>query len=61
MLTKPRYGWTNLRIGDICYPASYLNDVPIDCLDAFIYALKIIYMPNILMRRLGLLFSGIPL
>lgn len=40
MFTEPKHGWTNLKIGDICYRASYLTDIPIDCLDAFIYALK---------------------
>ena len=40
MLTKPKHGWTNLHIGDFSERASYLTDIPNDCLDAFIYALQ---------------------
>lgn len=40
MLTKPDHGWTNLQIGQFSERASYLTDVPNDCLDAFIYALQ---------------------
>jgi hypothetical protein len=40
MLTKPNHGWTNLQIGDFIERASYLTDIPNDCLDAFIYALR---------------------
>lgn len=40
MLTKPEHGWTNLQIGDFSERASYLTDVPNDCLDAFIHALQ---------------------
>ncbi len=38
MLTNPKYGWTNVSIGEFNESASYLTDVPNDCLDAFIYA-----------------------
>lgn len=40
MFTKPQHGWTNLQLGNFSERASYLTDVPIDCLDAFIYALQ---------------------
>jgi len=40
MLTKPKHGWTNLQINDFTERASYLTDIPNDCLDAFIYALE---------------------
>lgn len=39
MFTKPEHGWTNLQLGDFSQRASYLTDIPNDCLDAFIYAL----------------------
>lgn len=38
MLVNPKYGWTNVNIGEFNESASYLTDVPNDCLDAFIYA-----------------------
>jgi len=40
MLTKPNHGWTNLQIGNLTERASYLTDIPNDCLDAFIHALQ---------------------
>ena len=40
MLTKPQYGWTYLIFPNFSERASYLTDVPNDCLDAFIYALQ---------------------
>jgi len=40
MLTKPNSGWTNVLIDDFSERASYLTDVPNDCLDSFIYGLK---------------------
>jgi len=40
MLTKPLHGWTHLNFGNFSERASYLTDVPNDCLDAFIYALQ---------------------
>lgn len=40
MLTKPSHGWTNIQIGNFSERASYLTDIPNDCLDAFIYALQ---------------------
>ena len=36
MLGKPKHGWTNVSIGDYSDQASYLDDVPLDCLNAFI-------------------------
>lgn len=37
MLNKPMYGWTDVQCGtEILGSASYLTDVPMDCLDAFI-------------------------
>lgn len=40
MLTKPRHGWTYVEIEDLKIRASYLTDVPNDCLDSFIFALE---------------------
>jgi hypothetical protein len=40
MLSKPRYGWTNVTIGDFSERASYLTDVPIQCLQSFVSMLK---------------------
>ena len=40
MLTKPAHGWTNLNFSNFLERASYLTDIPNDCLDAFIYALQ---------------------
>ena len=40
MLTTPKHGWTNLSIQNFSERASYLTDIPNDCLDAFIYALQ---------------------
>jgi len=40
MLTKPLHGWTNISVDNFSERASYLTDIPNDCLDAFIYALK---------------------
>ena len=40
MLTKPIHGWTNLKISNFSKRASYLTDIPNDCLDAFIHALQ---------------------
>lgn len=36
MFSKPKYGWTHVSIGDFDGSASYITDVPIDVLDAFI-------------------------
>ena len=36
MLTNPEFGWVNVSIGDWSDRASYLTDVPLDILDAFI-------------------------
>lgn len=40
MFTTPEHGWTNLQLGDFSQRASYLTDIPNDCLDAFIHALQ---------------------
>jgi hypothetical protein len=40
MFTKPKHGWTNLQFKDFSERASYLTDIPIECLDAFIYSLQ---------------------
>ena len=40
MLSKPHYGWTNVTIGNFKGRASYLTDVPMDCLISFINSLK---------------------
>jgi len=40
MLTTPQDGWTYLQLENFSEHASYLTDVPNDCLDAFIYALR---------------------
>ena len=40
MLTKPIHGWTILQLGNFSERASYLTDIPNDCLDAFIHALQ---------------------
>jgi hypothetical protein len=40
MFTKPECGWTNVQIDDFTEQASYLTDIPIDCLEAFINALN---------------------
>lgn len=37
MLSKPYHGWTTISVGNIILgPASYIQDVPIDCLDIFL-------------------------
>ena len=40
MLTKPKHGWVDVELGDFSDRASYLTDIPHDCLDAFTQALK---------------------
>jgi len=40
MLTKPVHGWTHLQFKNFSERASYLTDIPNDCLDAFIHALQ---------------------
>lgn len=40
MLSEPKYGWTQVEIGDFSQPASYLTDVPMDFLEGFINYLK---------------------
>lgn len=36
MITNPRCGWCNFELGDFKGSPSYLTDVPVDLLDAFI-------------------------
>lgn len=36
MFSKPEYGWTHVSIGEFEGEASYITEVPIDVLDAFI-------------------------
>ena len=36
MLSDPRYGWCNFKLGDFKGRPSYLTDVPVDILDALI-------------------------
>lgn len=36
MISNPKYGWCNFELGDFKGAPSYLTDVPIDLLDAFI-------------------------
>lgn len=40
MLTKPEAGWTNVKIGDYECQASYLTNVPMDCLNSMINAIQ---------------------
>jgi len=40
MLTKPDCGWTNVSLGDDLYRASYLTDIPLDCANSMLSALK---------------------
>ena len=36
MIKNPKHGWCDFQLGDFAGVASYLTDVPIDLLDAFI-------------------------
>lgn len=36
MISKPKYGWCNFELGTFRGEPSYLTDVPVDLLDAFI-------------------------
>lgn len=40
MLSKPDCGWTLVTIGDFRASASYLDDVPVMCLEAFINGIR---------------------
>jgi len=40
MLAKPEHGWVNVQLEGFSERASYMTDIPNDCLDAFIYALQ---------------------
>lgn len=39
MFSKPIHGWTDITIGDFTGRGSYLTDIPMDVLDAFISSL----------------------
>lgn len=36
MISNPKYGWCNFQLGNFKGTPSYLTDVPVDLLDAFI-------------------------
>lgn len=36
MISNPKHGWCNFKVGDFEGHPSYLTDVPVDLLDAFI-------------------------
>lgn len=36
MISNPKHGWCNFKLGDFQGNPSYLTDVPVDLLDAFI-------------------------
>ena len=40
MFSKPRYGWSDVSLGNFKGRCSYLTDVPVDILNAFINAIK---------------------
>lgn len=40
MLSTPVCGWTTVSIGDFTMRASYLTDIPGDCLNAFIHSFE---------------------
>ena len=40
MLTKPNFGWTRIEIENNILPASYVTDVPMDCLENMILAYR---------------------
>lgn len=40
MLSKPKYGWSTLKIGNFTSRISYLTDVPFDSLNASLASLK---------------------
>ena len=40
MLAVPKYGWNNINIGSFSDRASYLTNVPMDCLKNMIIALE---------------------
>lgn len=40
MLSKPYAGWTTVKIEDFSAPASYVTNVPVDCMEKMIHAMK---------------------
>ena len=40
MLSKPKFGWTTISLGDFIGSASYITDVPIDVMESMIDALN---------------------
>lgn len=57
MLSKPYAGWTKVTIGDFEGRASYLTDVPMDCLIAFINALEYNIPASVLFDEEGAEFT----
>lgn len=57
MLSKPCAGWTKVTIGDFEGRASYMTDVPMDCLIAFINALEYNIPASILFNEEGSEFT----
>ena len=59
MLGNPKYGWTNVSIGEFYESAGYLTDVPNDCLDAS-HVLGICFIPVVfVMNKYGEKFSDV--
>lgn len=40
MFSKPHCGWVTVTLGEFTDRASYLTDVPVDCLDALIFGVE---------------------
>lgn len=57
MLSKPCAGWTKVTIGDFEGRASYMTDVPMDCLIAFINAFEYNIPASILFNEEGSEFT----
>lgn len=57
MLSKPYAGWTKVTIGDFEGRASYMTDVPMDCLIAFINALEYNIPASVLFDEEGTEFT----
>lgn len=57
MLSKPCAGWTKVTIGDFEGRASYMTDVSMDCLIAFINALEYNIPASILFNEEGSEFT----
>ena len=57
MLSKPYAGWTKVTIEDFEGRASYMTDVPMDCLIAFINALEYNIPASVLFDEEGTEFT----